>query len=179
MRVSVFAVGRMKSGPERELVERYFDRFAKAGPPLGLEFAGVSEIPESRGQTAQLRKAEEAQRIHEALDNAKSGGAKSGGASSGGASSGGAALILLDERGKTLGSEAFAAIVGRMRDDGKRQLIVAIGGPDGHDPALRSRADLVLALGELTWPHQIARILIAEQLYRAATILAGHPYHRS
>ncbi|ENS66849.1 ribosomal RNA large subunit methyltransferase H [Brucella melitensis F8/01-155] len=174
MRVSVFAVGRMKSGPERELVERYFDRFAKAGPPLGLEFAGVSEIPESRGQTAQLRKAEEAQRIHEALDNAKSGGAKSGGTSSGGT-----ALILLDERGKTLGSEAFAAIVGRMRDDGKRQLIVAIGGPDGHDPALRSRADLVLALGELTWPHQIARILIAEQLYRAATILAGHPYHRS
>ncbi|ABQ61006.1 ribosomal RNA large subunit methyltransferase H [Brucella ovis IntaBari-2006-46-332] len=169
MRVSVFAVGRMKSGPKRELVERYFDRFAKAGPPLGLEFAGVSEIPESRGQTAQLRKAEEAQRIHEALDNAKSGGT----------SSGGAALILLDERGKALGSEAFAAIVGRMRDDGKRQLIVAIGGPDGHDPALRSRADLVLALGELTWPHQIARILIAEQLYRAATILAGHPYHRS
>uniref|UniRef100_UPI00035D10FC 23S rRNA (pseudouridine(1915)-N(3))-methyltransferase RlmH n=2 Tax=Brucella/Ochrobactrum group TaxID=2826938 RepID=UPI00035D10FC len=100
-------------------------------------------------------------------------------AKSGGTSSGGAALILLDERGKTLGSEAFAAIVGRMRDDGKRQLIVAIGGPDGHDPALRSRADLVLALGELTWPHQIARILIAEQLYRAATILAGHPYHRS
>ena len=164
MRVSVFAVGRMKAGPERELVERYFDRFSKAGPPLGLEFAGVSEIPESRGKTAELRKAEEAQRIHDALDNA---------------SSGGAALILLDERGKALGSEAFAAAVGRMRDDGKRQLIVAIGGPDGHDPALRSRADLVLALGELTWPHQIARILIAEQLYRAATILAGHPYHRS
>lgn len=164
MRVSVFAVGRMKAGPERELVERYFARFSKAGPPLGLEFAGVSEIPESRGQTAELRKAEEAGRIHEALDNA---------------SSGGAALILLDERGKALGSEAFADRIGRMRDDGKRQLIVAIGGPDGHDPALRSRADLVLALGELTWPHQIARILIAEQLYRAATILAGHPYHRS
>ena len=124
----------------------------------------MSEIPESRGQTADLRKAEEAQRINEALGNAGSGGA---------------ALILLDERGKALGSEAFAERIGRMRDDGKRQLIVAIGGPDGHDPALRSRADLVLALGELTWPHQIARILIAEQLYRAATILAGHPYHRS
>ncbi len=120
----------------------------------------MNEIPESRGQTADLRKAEEAQRINEALDN-------------------GAALILLDERGKALGSESFAERIGRMRDDGKRQLIVAIGGPDGHDPSLRSRADLVLALGELTWPHQIARILIAEQLYRAATILAGHPYHRS
>ncbi len=88
----------MKTGPERELVERYFDRFSKAGPPLGLEFAGVSEIPESRGQTAELRKAEEAQRIHDALDNA---------------SSGGAALILLDERGKALGSEAL-----RQRSDG-------------------------------------------------------------
>lgn len=160
MRVSVFAVGRMKAGPERELVERYFDRFSKAGPPLGLEFSGVNEITESRGQTAELRKAEEAQRVHEAIDH-------------------GAALILLDEQGKTLGSEAFAKRIGRMRDEGQRQLIVAIGGPDGHDPALRARADLVLALGELTWPHQIVRILIAEQLYRAATILAGHPYHRS
>ncbi len=160
MRVSVFAVGRMKAGPERELVERYFDRFAKAGPPLGLEFSGVSEIPESRGQTAELRKAEEAQRIHAALDE-------------------GAALILMDERGKALGSETFAERIAFMRDEGKRHVIVATGGPDGHDPALRARADLVLALGAMTWPHQIARILIAEQLYRAATILAGHPYHRA
>ncbi len=97
MRVSVFAVGRMKAGPERELVERYFDRFAKAGPPLGLEFSGVSEIPESRGQTAELRKAEEAQRIHAALDE-------------------GAALILMDERGKALGSETFAERIAFMRD---------------------------------------------------------------
>lgn len=159
MRINVYAVGRMKSGPEKELVERYFDRFAKAGPPLGLEFSGVSEITESRAQTADLRKQDEGARVFEALDN-------------------GAALILLDERGKALGSEEFAARIGRLRDDGKRQLIFAIGGPDGHDPKLRARADLVLALGTLTWPHQIARILVAEQLYRAATILAGHPYHR-
>lgn len=159
MRISVYAVGRMKSGPERELVERYFDRFSKAGPPLGLEFAGVSEITESRAQTADLRKQDEAARIFEALDN-------------------GAALVLLDERGKALGSEEFASRIGRLRDDGKRQLVFAIGGPDGHDARLRARADLVLALGTLTWPHQIARILVAEQLYRAATILSGHPYHR-
>lgn len=159
MRVSVFAVGRMKAGPERELVERYFDRFSKSGPSLGLEFAGVSEVAESRAQTAELRKAEEAQRLHEVLAN-------------------GAALIVLDERGKGLGSEAFAERIGRMRDDGKRHLVIAIGGPDGHDAALRAQADLVLGLGPMTWPHQIARILIAEQLYRAATILAGHPYHR-
>ncbi|WP_420961531.1 23S rRNA (pseudouridine(1915)-N(3))-methyltransferase RlmH [Brucella sp. IR073] len=159
MRIAVFAVGRMKAGPERELADRYFDRFSKAGPPLGLEFSGVSEIAESRAATADLRKQEEAARLFEALD-------------------GGAGLILLDERGKALGSEDFAGRLGRFRDDGKRQLILAIGGPDGHDPRLRERADLILSLSAMTWPHQIARILIAEQLYRAATILAGHPYHR-
>ncbi|WP_439271899.1 23S rRNA (pseudouridine(1915)-N(3))-methyltransferase RlmH [Pseudochrobactrum sp. HB0163] len=159
MRVAVYAVGKMKAGPERELAERYFDRFSKAGSALGFEFTGVSEITESRGGSAEQRKADEAGRLFEALDN-------------------GAALILLDERGRELGSESFAAELGRIRDGGKRQLILAIGGPDGHDPQLRNRADLVLAMGKMTWPHQLARILIAEQLYRAATILSGHPYHR-
>ncbi|RCS23579.1 23S rRNA (pseudouridine(1915)-N(3))-methyltransferase RlmH [Phyllobacterium salinisoli] len=160
MRITIFAVGRMKAGPERELADRYFDRFAKAGSSLGLEFSGVSEIVESRAATADQRKQEEAARLFEALD-------------------GGARLILLDERGKMLGSEDFAGRIGRMRDEGQRQLILAIGGPDGHDTRLRARADLVLGLGAMTWPHQIARILVAEQLYRAATILSGHPYHRA
>ncbi|PYE88042.1 23S rRNA (pseudouridine(1915)-N(3))-methyltransferase RlmH [Phyllobacterium leguminum] len=160
MRITVFAVGRMKAGPERELADRYFDRFTKAGPSLGLDFSGVAEITESRAATADQRKQEEAARLFEALDG------------------GGARLILLDERGKELSSENFAGHLGRMRDEGQRQLILAIGGPDGHDPRLRARADLVLSLSAMTWPHQIARILIAEQLYRAATILSGHPYHR-
>lgn len=159
MRVTMYVVGKMKAGPERELAERYFDRFSKAGPLLGFEFTGVSEISESRNGSAEQRKVDEAVRLHEALDN-------------------GAALILLDERGKELGSEAFAGHIAKIRDGGKRQLILAIGGPDGHDPQLRARADLVLAMGKMTWPHQLARILIAEQLYRAATILSGHPYHR-
>lgn len=160
MRVSIYAVGRMKAGPERELVDRYFDRFSKSGSALGFEFTGVNEIPESRAQSSDLRKREEAGRLYDALNA-------------------GAALILLDERGKSLTSETFADRLGQIRDQGKKQLIVAIGGPDGHDPELRKRADLVLALGTLTWPHQIARILVAEQLYRAATIMSGHPYHRS
>ncbi len=160
MRVSIYAVGRMKAGPERELVDRYFDRFSKSGSALGFEFTGVNEIPESRAQSSDLRKREEAVRLYDALNA-------------------GAALILLDERGKSLTSETFADRLGQIRDQGKKQLIVAIGGPDGHDPELRKRADLVLALGTLTWPHQIARILVAEQLYRAATIMSGHPYHRS
>lgn len=159
MRITVFAVGRMKSGPERELADRYFDRLKKTGAPLGLEFTSVTEITESRAQQAELRKQEESAKVLEALDQ-------------------GGVLVLLDERGKTLSSEAFAEKIARFRDDGKRQLLLAIGGPDGHDPALRDRADLVLALGAMTWPHQIVRILVAEQMYRATTILSGHPYHR-
>ncbi|MGH6761225.1 MAG: 23S rRNA (pseudouridine(1915)-N(3))-methyltransferase RlmH [Phyllobacterium sp.] len=160
MRISIFAVGRMKAGPERELAGRYLDRLKKSGGPLGLDFAGVSEIVESRAAQADLRKQEESGKLLETLDQ-------------------GGALILLDERGKVLGSEAFANSIARFRDDGKRQLVLAIGGPDGHDPKLRDRADIVLALGAMTWPHQIARVLLAEQLYRATTILSGHPYHRS
>ncbi|SFI78391.1 MULTISPECIES: 23S rRNA (pseudouridine(1915)-N(3))-methyltransferase RlmH [unclassified Phyllobacterium] len=159
MRITVFAVGRMKSGPERELADRYFDRLKKTGAPLGLEFTSVTEITESRAQQPELRKQEESAKVLEALDQ-------------------GGVLVLLDERGKTLSSEAFAEKIARFRDDGKRQLLLAIGGPDGHDPALRDRADLVLALGAMTWPHQIVRILVAEQMYRATTILSGHPYHR-
>ncbi|UGY09896.1 23S rRNA (pseudouridine(1915)-N(3))-methyltransferase RlmH [Phyllobacterium pellucidum] len=159
MRITVFAVGRMKSGPERELADRYFDRLKKTGAPLGLEFTSVTEITESRAQQPELRKQEESAKVLEALDQ-------------------GGVLVLLDERGKTLSSEAFAEKIARFRDAGKRQLLLAIGGPDGHDPALRDRADLVLALGAMTWPHQIVRILVAEQMYRATTILSGHPYHR-
>ena len=159
MRITVFAVGRMKSGPERDLADRYFDRLKKTGVSLGLEFTSVIEITESKAPQAELRKREESAKVLEALDQD-------------------GVLILLDERGKTVPSEAFAATVARFRDDGKRQFLVAIGGPDGHDASLRDRADVVLALGAMTWPHQIVRILVAEQLYRATTILAGHPYHR-
>ena len=91
----------------------------------------------------------------------------------------GARLILLDERGKSVSSEAFAADMGRARDSGIPALVLAIGGPDGFDPALRAEAAQVLAFGAMTWPHQLVRIMSAEQLYRAITILAGHPYHRT
>jgi len=159
MRIGVHAVGRMKAGPERELAARYFDRFAKAGPAIGLEWAGVTEIAESRAQSAALRKQEEARALASALQ--------------------GSALILLDETGKSIGSEAFAARIGEMRDSGTRSLVFAIGGADGHDPELRKNAALVLSFGAMTWPHQIVRVMLAEQLYRATTILSGHPYHRA
>ena len=160
MRISLFAVGRLKSGPEKELASRYLDRFAKAGPAVGLEFARLTEIAESKASNADTRKREEAAALEKALPE-------------------GSLLLLLDERGKSLTSEAFAETVSRFRDIGKRDLMIAIGGADGLDPALHSRADAVLNLGTMTWPHQLVRILISEQLYRTVTILSGHPYHRA
>jgi 23S rRNA (pseudouridine1915-N3)-methyltransferase len=162
MQIGVFAIGRMKSGPEQELAARYVDRFAKASGVLGLGFAGVIEKPESRLGEAAARKREEAGWLTAHLDALP-----------------GARLILLDETGRALPSTAFAELIARHRDDGVRNMVFAIGGADGHDASLKARADAVMAFGPATWPHQIARIMLAEQLYRAATILSGHPYHRA
>ncbi|MEZ5812288.1 MAG: 23S rRNA (pseudouridine(1915)-N(3))-methyltransferase RlmH [Rhizobiaceae bacterium] len=159
MRISVHAIGRLKRGPERELCDRYFERFARAGPPLGLEFAGLREFAEGRAGDAAARRREEGERLRKAVE-------------------GGQGLILLDETGRNLDSRAFAAMLAGLRDEGVRDCVVAIGGPDGHDPELRAAARQVISFGKLTWPHQLARIMLAEQLYRATTILAGHPYHR-
>ena len=159
MRIGLFAVGRLKAGPEKDLAARYLERLAKAGPAIGIEFSRTVEVAESRASNSQTRKREEAAMLDKALTE-------------------GSVLILLDERGKALDSEAFAALIGQYRDQGKRDLMVAIGGADGLDPDLYQKADAVLCLGKLTWPHQLVRILIAEQLYRAVTILSGHPYHR-
>ena len=159
MKISVFAVGRMKTGPEKELADRYFKRFSKSGPAVGLEFSGLVEIPESRAQGVTERKRDEADRLRQQLAP-------------------GAALILLDERGKSVSSQDFAGRIAALRDGGRRAVLIAIGGPDGHDPTLHETAELVVSFGAQTWPHQMVRIMLAEQLYRTATILSGHPYHR-
>lgn len=159
MRLTVIAVGRMKAGPERELFERYRTRAEGIGRSLGVAGFDHLEIPESRARRDADRMAEEGAAIL--------------------AKAGTGPLILLDERGKSMGSEDFAARVGAWRDEGRDVLTLAIGGADGLDPALRRRADLLLSFGALTLPHQIVRVLVAEQLYRALTILAGHPYHRA
>jgi len=158
VRLSLLAVGRLKNGPERELVERYTQRIDAMGRGLGLAGFDVFEIPESRARRDDDRRSEEAAAL---LDRA-----------------GAAALVVFDERGASPTSEAFAARIGRWRDNG-RDVACVIGGPDGLDPAVRRRADLVVAFGALTLPHQIVRALVAEQLYRTLTILAGHPYHRA
>lgn len=159
MQIGIFAVGRLKTGPEKELVARYLDRLKKTGKAQGLDFTRVTEVNESRAGNAATRKREEAA----ALENAISSDT---------------VLVLLDENGKSVDSVGFAGQIEKFRDAGKREMIFAIGGADGLDPALAARADLTINFGAMTWPHQIVRILLAEQLYRAVTLMSGHPYHR-
>jgi 23S rRNA (pseudouridine1915-N3)-methyltransferase len=158
MKITIAAIGRLKAGAERDLVERYLDRANGAGKRLGLSVA-VREFPESRASNANTRKTEEAGTILSGLAP-------------------GALLVALDEHGKTLDSPAFAKKLGGWRDDGAPELVIAIGGADGHGKMLLDRAALQLAFGAMTWPHQLVRLMLAEQIYRAVTILSGHPYHR-
>ncbi|MET3599499.1 23S rRNA (pseudouridine(1915)-N(3))-methyltransferase RlmH [Martelella mangrovi] len=159
MQIGIFAVGRLKSGPEKELVARYLDRLKKTGKAQGIDFTRVNEINESRAGNAATRKREEAQALEATLSPET-------------------VLVLLDENGKSFDSPGFSEKIATFRDQGKRAMIFAIGGADGLDPALVERADLTINFGAMTWPHQIVRILLAEQLYRAVTLMAGHPYHR-
>lgn len=159
MRVLVLAVGRLKDGPERELVARYRERAVATGRTLGFAGFDIVEIPESRAQRSADRKAEEAVALR--------------------AKAGDALLVALDERGTMHPSEDFAAMLGRRRDAGQRALAFLIGGADGLDPALAAQAEERIAFGRMTLPHQIVRVLVAEQVYRAMTILSGHPYHRA
>jgi len=159
MQLVLAAIGRLKSGPERELCARYLERASAIARPLGVAGIDLRECDEGRARRPADRKIEEAKALRAALPA-------------------GARLVLLDVGGKSLSSEAFAAEIGRSRDAGLPALALAIGGPDGHDPALIAAAPLVIAFGAMTWPHQLVRIMAAEQIYRALTILAGHPYHR-
>lgn len=159
MQITIAAVGRLKAGPERELFDRYIERAGQSGRSLGLTLR-LRELTESRAQRADERMAQEAAALLELVPD-------------------GARLLALDERGDTMTSDAFATWLGRERDAGQREIVLAIGGADGHGAAVRSRADRLLAFGAMTWPHQLVRILLAEQVYRATTILSGHPYHRA
>jgi 23S rRNA (pseudouridine1915-N3)-methyltransferase len=149
----------MKAGPERELVERYLSRAGAGGKSLGLSGFTVAEFPESRASRPAQRKSEEATVLAGAIPE-------------------GAVIVALDERGQNIASLALADRVGRWRDEGRPALVFLIGGADGLDPALVARSDLSLAFSALTWPHQLVRIMLAEQIYRTTTILSGHPYHR-
>ena len=160
MRLVVVSIGRLKQGPERELAERYRERFDDIGRKLGFRGLDIHEIPESRARDAATRMAEEAAVISAAIPEKS-------------------ILVALDERGQNLDSTVFARNLGRWRDEGAGHTIFVIGGADGLSPELRRKAKLAIAFGAATWPHQMVRVMLLEQLYRAATILAGHPYHRA
>jgi 23S rRNA (pseudouridine1915-N3)-methyltransferase len=160
MRLVVMAVGRMKQGPERELADRYRERFDDTGRKLGFRGLEIHEIPESRARDAATRIAEEANTIAAAIPEKS-------------------VLVALDERGENVDSTVFSRYLARWRDQGTGSTMFMIGGADGLSPELRRKAALRLAFGSATWPHQMVRIMLLEQLYRAATILAGHPYHRT
>lgn len=159
MRVTIAAVGRLKPGCERDLFERYRDRATNAGRQVAIGPLESLETAESTRRSAGERRAEEGEALLSRLDP-------------------GSTLIALDEAGKCFDSRAFAHRLAKFRDDGTRDLACAIGGPDGHGAGVLDRAELVLAFGPMTLPHGLVRVVLAEQIYRAVTIIAGHPYHR-
>ena len=160
MRVLIAAVGRLKQGSERELAESYRKRADAVGRAFGSRAIEIIEIRESRAQDAERRRIEELIAIANVIPEQS-------------------IIVILDERGDNLDSAALAAAVRRWREEDRPALCFVIGGADGLAQNLRDRAKLKLAFGAATWPHQFVRIMLLEQLYRAGTILAGHPYHRA
>jgi 23S rRNA (pseudouridine1915-N3)-methyltransferase len=160
VKLTLLCVGKLKDEAERAIVSRYVERFGQIGPGLNLACAGVTELPESRAASADARKIAEAAEIRRRIPAD-------------------ARTIALDEKGRSLGSNEFAHLLRRWQEEGVKLAAIVIGGPDGLDRALVNDAGLCLSLGRLTLPHGLARAVLAEQLYRAATILARHPYHRA
>ncbi|MEC9342456.1 MAG: 23S rRNA (pseudouridine(1915)-N(3))-methyltransferase RlmH [Pseudomonadota bacterium] len=160
MRLLIGAVGRMKSGPESQLLDRYCDRIRKTGRTLGIGTLAQREIAESRAARPQARRDEEATGLLAALAP-------------------GGMVVSLDETGRDEGSLDFARRIETGLGDGTPEIAFLIGGPDGHGAEIAGRAHHLLRFGRATWPHQFVRVMLAEQLYRAVTILSGHPYHRA
>ena len=150
----------MKTGPEKLLAEDYASRIAPTGKKAGISALKISDWSESQKPDASQRMAEEAQQLWSAVPQ-------------------GAYVIALDERGKSPTSAALAAKLGKLAEQGTSEVIFLLGGPDGHAPETRSRAQELLALGPMTWPHRLARVMLLEQIYRSVTILVNHPYHRA
>ncbi len=160
MQLILASVGKLKAGAERDLCEHYAKRIAGIGKSIGLGPLNELTLSESRKGSAAERAADEARSLLSRIPDS-------------------AAVLAFDENGKGLTSPAFARLLGDLRDAGTSSAALVLGGPDGHGPELRDKARHTLSLGAITLPHGLARVVVAEQLYRAATILAGHPYHRS
>jgi len=160
LRILLVAIGRLKAGPERELVQRYMTRLGGVGKSVGISGVELREIDESPARRPEERRLAEAKAIGLAIPTS-------------------AARIVLDERGQAVTSADFAAGLAKARDRGIADLALVIGGPDGLAEAWRAPGVAVLSFGAMTLPHQLVRVLALEQVYRAVTLLAGHPYHRA
>lgn len=156
MRVHIVAVGRLRAGPELDLIKDYLTRFDRTGRALALGPAQIIEVEDKKGGGM----AAEAQLLSRAIPS-------------------GSLICTMDERGKLQSSPTFATQLGDWRDQGRQDLAFVIGGADGIDPTLRARADASLSFGKMVWPHMLVRVMLTEQLYRAASILSGGPYHRA
>ncbi len=156
MRVHLCAVGRLRAGPERMLIDDYLTRFERSGRPLGLGPATEHEVEDKRGGGMVAEAALLARAVPV-----------------------GAVIVCMDERGRMMSSPEFATTLAGWRDAGRQDAAFVIGGADGIDPAFRERADFSISFGAMVWPHLLVRVMLAEQLYRAATILGGGPYHRA
>lgn len=156
MRLNLCVVGRLRNGPEKDLFSDYIDRFEKIGRGMGLGPVEVIEVEDRKGGG----KAAEAELLLRAIPK-------------------GAIVLAMDERGKTMSSPQFARQLAKWRDDGASSLAIVIGGAEGLSQELRDQADMSLSFGKMVWPHMLARVMLAEQLYRAASILGGSPYHRA
>jgi 23S rRNA (pseudouridine1915-N3)-methyltransferase len=155
MRVQICAVGRLRGGPEKSLIDDYLARFDRTGRTLGLGPARVIEVEDRKGGGM----AAEATLLSNAVPK-------------------GAVICTLDERGKLLSSPDFANQLAQWRDTGRADVAFLIGGADGLAPEVQAQADASLSFGKMVWPHMLARVMLSEQLYRAASILSGAPYHR-
>lgn len=156
MRIHLCVVGRLRRSPELSLIDDYLDRFNKTGRNMGLGPANIIEVEDKKGGGMVA----EADLLRRVIPK-------------------NALTMVMDERGKLVKSPEFAQKLGGWRDSGQRDLAILIGGADGLSPELRSKADFALSFGKMVWPHMLARVMLCEQLYRAASILAGSPYHRA
>lgn len=155
MRVHICAVGRLRGGPEKTLIDDYLLRFDRSGRALGLGPATLHEVEDKKGGGMKA----EAALLERVIPK-------------------GAVICVLDERGKVVSSPEFSNLMAGWRDTGRGDVAFIIGGADGISPELRARADYKLSFGKMVWPHMMVRVMLSEQIYRAASILAGAPYHR-
>jgi 23S rRNA (pseudouridine1915-N3)-methyltransferase len=159
VKLRILGIGRLKAGPEVALFDDYLKRARGLGRSCGITEIAARDFPESKLSDAQSRMAAESALLAGACPDASF-------------------AIVLDERGKALSSDDFARLLQRHLDLSTASLAFLIGGPDGHAPDLRKKAGLLISFGAMTWPHRLVRVMLAEQIYRAVTILVKHPYHR-